>query len=65
MKPSVRNAALIAAGVAAGAAVTVALRPGPQRAVPAAAEAPAQQWHCAMHPTYVSVKPGDCPICGL
>jgi Cu(I)/Ag(I) efflux system membrane fusion protein len=25
----------------------------------------AQQYHCPMHPTYVSDKPGDCPICGM
>ncbi|MDP2361412.1 MAG: efflux RND transporter periplasmic adaptor subunit [bacterium] len=23
------------------------------------------QYHCPMHPTYVSEKPGDCPICGM
>ena len=33
-------------------------------------ERPAQavataRYHCAMHPTYVSDKPGDCPICGM
>jgi Cu(I)/Ag(I) efflux system membrane fusion protein len=22
-------------------------------------------YHCPMHPTYVSDKPGDCPICGM
>lgn len=26
---------------------------------------PATQYHCPMHPTYVSDKPGDCPICGM
>jgi len=25
----------------------------------------AQKWHCPMHPTYVSDRPGDCPICGM
>jgi len=24
-----------------------------------------QEWTCAMHPQYVSDKPGDCPICGM
>jgi membrane fusion protein, copper/silver efflux system len=23
------------------------------------------QYHCPMHPTYVSDKPGNCPICGM
>ncbi len=27
--------------------------------------AQAQKWHCPMHPTYVSDRPGDCPICGM
>ena len=24
-----------------------------------------QQYHCPMHPTYISNQPGDCPICGM
>lgn len=24
-----------------------------------------QMFHCPMHPTYTSDKPGDCPICGM
>ncbi len=27
--------------------------------------AQATRYHCPMHPTYVSDKPGDCPICGM
>ncbi|MEJ5166732.1 MAG: efflux RND transporter periplasmic adaptor subunit [Thermoanaerobaculia bacterium] len=23
------------------------------------------KYHCPMHPTYISNKPGDCPICGM
>jgi Cu(I)/Ag(I) efflux system membrane fusion protein len=65
MKSGFRSAALIAVGIAAGVAVTVALRPRQQHPTQAGAETPAQQWHCAMHPTYVSDKPGDCPICGM
>jgi membrane fusion protein, copper/silver efflux system len=26
---------------------------------------PAVLYHCPMHPTYTSDKPGDCPICGM
>ncbi len=29
------------------------------------AEQAATKYHCPMHPTYVSDKPGDCPICGM
>lgn len=25
----------------------------------------AGSWHCPMHPTYTSDRPGDCPICGM
>jgi RND family efflux transporter MFP subunit len=24
-----------------------------------------ERYHCPMHPTYISDKPGDCPICGM
>lgn len=27
--------------------------------------APVTRYHCPMHPTYVSDRPGDCPICGM
>jgi membrane fusion protein, copper/silver efflux system len=27
--------------------------------------APKIMYHCPMHPTYISDKPGDCPICGM
>lgn len=27
--------------------------------------APKVRYHCPMHPTYISDKPGDCPICGM
>jgi hypothetical protein len=28
-------------------------------------EASKPLYHCPMHPTYVSDKPGECPICGM
>jgi membrane fusion protein, copper/silver efflux system len=33
------------------------------RGTPATAEA--VQYHCPMHPSYVSDRPGQCPICGM
>lgn len=31
----------------------------------AVASKPAARFHCPMHPTYVSDRQGDCPICGM
>ena len=31
----------------------------------ASSTAAATQYHCPMHPTYISSQPGDCPICGM
>jgi Cu(I)/Ag(I) efflux system membrane fusion protein len=31
----------------------------------AATTAPKVMYQCPMHPTYISDKPGDCPICGM
>lgn len=40
---------------------------GPLTGVGASAGKPGekQRYHCPMHPTYISDKPGDCPICGM
>jgi Cu(I)/Ag(I) efflux system membrane fusion protein len=66
MKPVIRNLGLLAGGVAAGVVATLALRPHPtEQAASTAARPKVQQWHCPMHPSYVSDKPGDCPICGM
>lgn len=46
----------------AAAAVALPLA-GCQRAGDAGGAA--QRYHCPMHPTYVSNKMGDCPICGM
>src|SRR5262245_55658491 len=59
---AVAAVALLIVGWAAG----VAFRPGPAVAplveVPARGEA---QYYCPMHPTIVSDRPGECPICQM
>jgi Cu(I)/Ag(I) efflux system membrane fusion protein len=35
-------------------------------AAPKTSQKPAEQkYHCPMHPTYISDRPGSCPICGM
>lgn len=42
----------------------IAWRVGKDRA-PSGAHASAALYHCPMHPSYTSDKPGDCPICNM
>lgn len=52
---------LILAGLLlAGAAVFTACRPGA-----APTEVKKALYHCSMHPTYTSDRPGECPICHM
>jgi len=51
--------ALILTGT--GAVLVSCGKTDPQHAAPAHAA----KYHCPMHPTVVSDKPGDCPICGM
>lgn len=46
------------------AAAVVVVRPWADHTHPAGAPA-AARYHCPMHPTIVSDKPGSCPICGM
>ena len=47
--------------IGAGAFLLFARRAGQ----PATGAVEIARYHCPMHPTYVSDKPGDCPICGM
>ena len=41
-------------------------QPGPGKAAAPQPESHKhQRYHCPMHPTYTSDKPGECPICGM
>ena len=51
--------ALVAVGTGAWLLGARSARPRP------AESATAARYHCTMHPSYVSDKPGDCPICGM
>ncbi|MHB9139034.1 MAG: efflux RND transporter periplasmic adaptor subunit [Victivallaceae bacterium] len=53
----VLSAVVALTGVAAGC--------GKSESSGAAVKAGAQKYHCPMHPTYVSDRPGDCPICNM
>jgi Cu(I)/Ag(I) efflux system membrane fusion protein len=56
----------MAAGVVALAVLGgAACRPAPATDVQAASPAAMARYHCPMHATYVSDKPGSCPICGM
>ncbi len=62
-----RNKAVLF-GVAAGLVVGVVGATVVPRLHHGHAESVAKQgplYHCPMHPTYTSDKPGDCPICGM
>jgi len=60
------GAAPVVALLAGSAAVYFSPKPGgAQEAAPQHASATAPRYHCPMHPTMLSDRPGDCPICGM
>ncbi len=56
-------AMLAVAALAAASISWTACRSSHEHGAPA--EAAAAKYHCPMHPTVVSDKPGECPICGM
>lgn len=62
----VAGAALVIAILGVGVGVYSSQRPGASEPPSATATtAQATRYHCPMHPTMVSDRPGDCPICGM
>jgi len=64
MKTRKKLFAAAAVVVLAAAGAWTACRGSVEHSGTAVAEAKAQ-YHCPMHPTYVSDKPGNCPICSM
>ena len=55
--------ALVGGLAMGGAGVFLAMRGHTHTPAEQASESP--KYHCPMHPTYTSDKPGECPICGM
>jgi Cu(I)/Ag(I) efflux system membrane fusion protein len=65
LKRTLTVAAVIAGLLAGGYSWSGCRQAAPSGAPGAGATAQATRYHCPMHPTYVSDRPGDCPICGM
>ncbi len=63
MRRIVILAAVLGLGLAGGSILVFNRKGGDAAANPPAKAA--ARYHCPMHPTYTSDKPGDCPICGM
>jgi RND family efflux transporter MFP subunit len=51
---------LLSVAIAVGITIT-----GCSKSETTAGQSGKQKYHCPMHPTYVSDRPGDCPICNM
>ena len=66
MKPTLAHLILLSAAVALACSANACRKPDDSRGSAASVQtAKTPKYHCPMHPTYVSDKPGDCPICGM
>jgi membrane fusion protein, copper/silver efflux system len=64
-KRTILMAAAFLAVLAGAAAVALMYHGGGEKAPAPAAAKKSTRYHCPMHPTMISDKPGDCPICGM
>jgi hypothetical protein len=60
MRVKLATVVFLSIALAAGFVVT-----GCSKSDSSAGQSGKQKYHCPMHPTYVSDRPGDCPICNM
>jgi len=65
MRRKVAFALAVLASVPVGVATYMGRKPEVIPQATAQTSSERTQYHCPMHPSYVSDKPGDCPICGM
>lgn len=63
--PTPTRAAFVLAALLAASSLATSCRPAAHQPTGAAATPAAARYHCPMHPTYTSDKPGKCPICNM
>lgn len=60
MRNALAASVLLSLALSLGATVT-----GCSRSVTSSSQGGKQKYHCPMHPTYITDRPGDCPICNM